>query len=170
MNGRSLYYRFSIRTKIQLLMLSVSLVSIVTMAAFTSHYYSSSAKADFYMIAEDSTARINHQLDRYFHLLAQSTYASIAGPLPTNPLLGANPESGMLQSWLKSGETFNRSQQLLVEGILTRYIAMNNSNILGVVLRSADNRLVYSQDSNLPRDSSAPWIGGPLSDRLQVVP
>lgn len=170
MKLRSWHYRFSIKTKILVLVLSVSFISIVMMAAFTSYYYTVSAKKDFYLLAEDSTARINHQLDRYFNQLAQSTYASIAGPLPTNPLLGVNPESGLLQNWLKSGERFSRSQVSLVEGILTRYIAMNDSNTLGIVLRSLDDRLVYSQDSNLPRNDSAPWIANPLSETLQVVP
>ncbi|PYI53351.1 sensor histidine kinase [Paenibacillus flagellatus] len=170
MKWRYWHYRFSIQTKILALVLSVGFVSIVLMAAFTSHYYTVSAKKDFYLLAEDSTARINHQLDRYFNQMAQSTYASIAGPLPTNPLLGVNPESGLLQNWLKAGDRFSRSEESLVEGILTRYIALNDSNILGIVLRSLDDRLAYSQDSNLPRDHSAPWISGPLSDRLQVVP
>lgn len=170
MNWKHWHYRFSIRTKVLVLVLSISFVSIVAMAAFTSHYYSMSARRDFYLLAEDSTARINHQLDRYFNQIAQSTYASIAGPLPTNPLLGVNPESGLLQNWLKTGERFTRSQEALVEGILTRYIAMNDSNVLGVVLRSSDGRLAYSQDSNLARTPSAPWLVLPLSERLQVVP
>jgi two-component system sensor histidine kinase YesM len=170
MKWQNWHYRFSFKTKILALVLSVSFISIVLMAVFTSYYYTGSAKKDFYTIAEDSTARINHQLDRYFNQMAQSTYASIAGPLPTNPLLGDNPESGLLQSWLKSGETFSRSQESLVEGILTRYIAMNDSNILGIVLRSLDDRLAYSQDSNLDQNKSAPWIAAPLSDTLRVVP
>ncbi|MBB6730695.1 sensor histidine kinase [Cohnella zeiphila] len=163
-------YRFSIKTKILALVLSVSFVSIVLMAAFTSAYYTASAKKDFYLIAQDSTSRINHQLDRYFNQIAQSTYASIAGPLPTNPLLGDNPESGMLQNWLKSGSRFTQAQLSLVEGILTRYIAINDSNILGIVLRSLDNRLAFSQDNNLAGSKTAPWVTAPLSDRLRVVP
>ncbi|SDD40940.1 two-component system, sensor histidine kinase YesM [Paenibacillus sp. UNCCL117] len=164
------HYRFSFKTKILALVLSVSFVSIVLMAAFTSYYYTVSAKKDFYMIAEDSTARINHQLDRYFNQMAQSTYASIAGPLPTNPLLGSNPESGLLQKWLNSGEQFSQTQISLVEGILTKYIALNDSNILGIVLRALDDRLAYSQDSNLPQSKEAPWIDTPVLERLRVVP
>ena len=86
-------YRYSIKTKILALVLSVSIISIILMAAFTSYYYTVSAKKDFYLLAQDSTARINYQLNRYFNQVAQSTYASIAGPLPTNPLLGVNPDS-----------------------------------------------------------------------------
>ncbi|MBO7743038.1 histidine kinase [Paenibacillus sp. MWE-103] len=164
------HYRFSIKTKILAAALTISFLSIVIMAAFTSYSYTSSAKKDFYWIAQDSTARINHQLDRYFTQIAQSTYASISGPLPTNPQLGDNPESGLLQKWLKSGGQLNRGQVALVEGILTRYIAINDSNILGIVLRSADGRYAYSQDGNLPRSDTAPWIAEPLSPQLRVMP
>src|SRR5262249_7404142 len=122
MNITKWHYRYSIQTKILLLALSLSLISIIMMAVFSFHYYKASAKTDFYTIAQDSTERINHQLDRYFNQLAQSTYGSVAGPLPTNPLLGDNPESGLIQGWLKSGETFSREQEALVESILTRYI------------------------------------------------
>ncbi|MFK7695155.1 sensor histidine kinase [Paenibacillus sp. HJGM_3] len=170
MKWHNWHYRFSFKTKILALVLSVSFISIVLMAVFTSYYYTVSAKKDFYLIAEDSTARINHQLDRYFNQIAQSTYASIAGPLPTNPLLGNNPESGLLQNWLKFGERFSLTEESLVKGILTRYIALNDSNILGIVLRSLDDRLAYSQDSNLPQNHSAPWIANPMSERLRVVP
>lgn len=170
MKWHNWHYRFSFKTKILALVLSVSFISVVLMAVFTSYYYTVSAKKDFYLIAEDSTARINHQLDRYFNQIAQSTYASIAGPLPTNPLLGNNPESGLLQNWLKSGERFSLTEESLVQGILTRYIALNDSNILGIVLRSLDDRVAYSQDSNLPQNDSAPWIANPMSERLRVVP
>ncbi|MBB6674432.1 cache domain-containing sensor histidine kinase [Cohnella nanjingensis] len=172
MNGRGWHYRFSIKTKILVLALAISLSSIVLMGLLTSYSYTESAKNDFYLIAQDSTSRINHQLDRYFGQMAQSTYASIAGPLPTNPLLGSNPESGMIQEWLKNGGLFSREQQALVEGILSRYIAINDSHILGIVLRSLDDRLVYSKDNEIspPMNASAPWLTAPLSRTLQVVP
>ncbi|CAG7619088.1 sensor histidine kinase [Paenibacillus allorhizosphaerae] len=168
---RNWHYRCSIKTKILTLVLSVSFLSIVMMAAFTSHYYTEAAKADFYVMAQDSTARINHQLDRYFKQLAQSTYASIAGPLPSQ-WLDHNPESGMLQSWLQDGGRFNREQEALVEGIMTRYIAINYSNIIGIVLRSTDNRLAYSKDNslNVSMTGSAPWFKSGLFENLTVVP
>ncbi|WP_309119744.1 histidine kinase [Paenibacillus sp.] len=166
------HYRFSVKTKILAMVFSVSFLSIVLMGAISSYYYTESAKKDFYLIAQDSTARINHQLDRYFNQLAQSTYSSIAGPLPSNPLLGNNPESGMIQKWLAAGQHFNREQEALVEDILTRYIAMNDSDILGVVLRSSDQRLLYSKDSSLRRSaySSVPWIHSPFSETQRVIP
>ncbi|CAG7595641.1 hypothetical protein PAESOLCIP111_00049 [Paenibacillus solanacearum] len=171
MRWRDWHYRCSIKTKILTLVLSACFVSIAMMAAFTSYYYTESAKADFYYMAQDSTARINHQLDRYFTQLAQSTYASIAGPLPS-PWLDHNPESGMLQSWLLHGEKFSREQEALVEGIMTRYIAINYSNIIGIVLRSTDNRLAYSKDNslNVSMTGSAPWFKSGLFDRLTVAP
>lgn len=172
MMSKHWHYRFSIKTKIIAMVFSVSFLSIVLMGVISSYYYTESAKKDFYMIAQDSAARINHQLDRYFDQLAQSTYTSIAGPLPSNPLLGNNPESGMIQKWLTAGQHFNREQEALVEDILTRYIAMNDSNILGVVLRSSDQRLLYSKDSSLrhPVLSTLPWIDQPISETQQVIP
>ncbi|ANY71235.1 hypothetical protein BBD41_00765 [Paenibacillus ihbetae] len=172
MKWRNWHYRFSFKTKILGLVLSVSIISISLMAMFTSYYYTESAKNDFYMIAQDSTARMNHQLDRYFTQMAQSTYASIAGPLPSNSMLGDNPESGLLQKWLISGHMFSREQEALVEGIMSKYIAINYSNVLGIVLRSIDNRLIYSKDHSLshPMIDYSPWLSSPLADRLTIVP
>ncbi len=151
MKGKHWHYRFSVKTKIFATVFFVSFLSIVLMGMISSYYYTESAKNDFYLIAQDSTARINHQLDRYFDQLSRSTYSSIAGPLPANPILGSNPESGMIQQWLTAGQHFDREQEALVEGILTRYIALNDSNILGVVLRSSDQRLIYSKDIALAK-------------------
>lgn len=172
MKWRNWHHRFSFQTKILGLVLSVSFISISLMAVFTSYYYTESAKDDFYMIAQDSTARINHQLDRYFTQMAQSTYASIAGPLPSNSLLGDNPESGLLQKWLINGEMFSREQEALVEGIMSKYIAINYSNVLGIVLRSLDDRLIYSKDHALNHAmiEYSPWLSSPLSEQLNIVP
>ncbi|WP_168121779.1 sensor histidine kinase [Paenibacillus sp. HB172176] len=166
------HFRYSIQTKILAFALSLSFISIILMAAFTSYYYTKSAKHDFYTIAQDSTERMNHQLDRYFNQLAQSTYASVAGPLPTNPLLGDNPESGLIQAWLKAGGAFSREQEALVESILTRYIAINYSNILGIVLQSLDHRLVYSQYNalNVRTYLDPPWTKQEISHQLSIVP
>lgn len=172
MKWRNWHYRFSFKTKILGLVFSVSMISVSLMAVFTSYYYTESAKNDFYMIAQDSTARMNHQLDRYFTQMAQSTYASIAGPLPSNSMLGDNPESGLLQKWLIRGQLFSREQEALVEGIMSKYIAINYSNVLGLVLRSHDNRLIYSKDHSLshPMIRSSPWINDTLADTLTIVP
>ena len=53
--------------------------------------------------------------------------------LPVRPSAGDNPESGLLQKWLISGEMFSREQEALVEGIMSKHIAINYSNVLGIV-------------------------------------
>ena len=58
---------------------------------------------------------------------------------------------------------FSREQEALVEGIMSKYIAINYSNVLGIVLRSLDDRLIYSKDHALNHAmiEYSPWLRTP---------
>jgi two-component system sensor histidine kinase YesM len=166
-------YNYSIKQKMVVVFLGISLLAVLVMAATAHHYYSLATKQDFFNIARDASKRINHQMDLYFQQLAQSTYSTIAGPLPLRGQLGKNEGAGIIQQWLEDQEVLTQNRKVLIEDTLNNYIAKNFSEITDLFLVSSDSQVISS--SGFPYEGSydynkEPWFGTGLSKDLKVLP
>ncbi|MBD0384816.1 sensor histidine kinase [Paenibacillus sedimenti] len=163
-------YRFSIKQKMIVAFLTVSLLGVLTIAVTAQFYYTRATTQDFYNIARGSSASLNHQIDRYFKQLIQSTSAVIAGPLPSiGRGFQPNMEAGAIQSWLTGKEPLTLSNRLVIEDTLRRYIAINYSEIESLVLMKEDGELV-SSNGQVEYRSNEPWLRLPFTAKTVVIP
>ncbi|MCA0758089.1 sensor histidine kinase [Paenibacillus sp. N4] len=163
-------YRYSIKRKMIVAFLTVSLLGVVTIALSAQHYYTKATTKDFFNIASSSSASLNNQIDRYFKQLIQSTSAVIAGPLPSvGGRLSANNEAGMIQAWLMGKEPLTSTNKLIIEDTLRRYIAINYSEIESLILLKPDGELV-SSNGRVEYRPDEPWLHLPFTDKQVVIP
>ncbi|MBD2868643.1 sensor histidine kinase [Paenibacillus arenilitoris] len=164
------WYRYSIKHKMIVAFLTVSLLAVVTIALSAQHYYTEATTKDFFNIASGSSASQSNQIDRYFKQLIQSTSTVIAGPLPAvGGRLNANNEAGAIQAWLTGKTPLTSSNKSIIEDTLRRYIAINYSEIESLVLMKPDGELV-SSNGRVEYRSDEPWLRLPFSDKPVVIP
>lgn len=163
-------YRYSMKQKMIVAFLTVSLMGVVTIAFSAQHYYTKATTQDFYNLAKSSSASLNNQIDRYFKQMIQSTSAVIAGPLPSisGPLY-PNQETGMIQAWLAGKAPLTSSTRLIIEDILRRYITINYSEIESLVLLKENGELVSSNGQPDYRPEE-PWLSLPFTSQTAVIP
>ncbi|MDQ0901073.1 sensor histidine kinase [Paenibacillus sp. V4I7] len=163
-------YRFSIKQKMIVAFLTVSLLGVLTIAVTAQFYYTRATTQDFYNIARGSSASLNHQIDRYFKQLSQSTSAVIAGPLRS---IGGgfhpNQEAGAIQAWMTGKEPLTLSNRLVIEDTLRRYIAINYSEIESLVLLKENGELV-SSNGQVEYRPEEPWLRLPFTEKTVVIP
>ncbi|WP_028608977.1 cache domain-containing sensor histidine kinase [Paenibacillus harenae] len=163
-------YRYSIKQKMIVAFLTVSLLGVATIAMSAHYYYTKATTQDFYNIARSSSASLNHQIDRYFKQLIQSTSAVIAGPLPSiGGVFQPNREAGAIQAWLTGDEPLTLSNRLVIEDALRRYIAINYSEIESLVLLKENGESVSSNGQAKYR-LEEPWLRLPIDEKTSVVP
>ncbi|WP_258881752.1 sensor histidine kinase [Paenibacillus sp. sptzw28] len=163
-------YRYSIKQKMIVAFLTVSLLGVVTIAASAEHYYTRATTQDFYNIARSSSASLNNQIDRYFKQLIRSTSAVIAGPLPSiGGRVNPNLEAGAIQDWLAGKVPLTLSNRLIIEDTLRRYIAINYSEIESLVLLKENGELVSSNGQAAYRPTE-PWLKLPFTEKTAVIP
>ncbi len=163
-------YRYTIKQKMIALFLTVSLLGVSTIALSAHYYYTRATTQDFYNIARGSSAGLNHQIDRYFNQLIQSTSAIIAGPLPSiGGALQPNRETGAIQAWLASDESLTSQTRLVIEDALRRYIAINYSEIESLVLLKGNGEFI-SSNGRVEYGSEEPWFRLPIAEETIVHP
>lgn len=163
-------YRYSIKQKMIVAFLSISLLGVVTLALFAQYYYTRATTNDFFNIANSSSASLNNQIDRYFKQLIQSTSAVIAGPIPAvGGGLNMSNEAGAVQAWLTGKTALTASNKPIIEDTLRRYIAINYSEIESLVLLKKDGEFV-SSNGRVEAQTMEPWLAVPFSDETIVIP
>ncbi|RAV04984.1 sensor histidine kinase [Paenibacillus sp. YN15] len=163
-------YRYSMKQKMIVAFLTISLMGVVIIAFSAQHYYTKATTQDFYNLAKSSSASLNNQIDRYFKQMIQSTSAVIAGPLP--PLGGPlypSQETGMIQAWLAGKTPLTSSTRLIIEDILRRYITINYSEIESLILLKENGELVSSNGQPDYRPEE-PWLNLPFTSQTAVLP
>lgn len=167
---KRLIYRFSVKQKMIIVFLTISMLGVITVARFADHYYTQATTDDFYKIARGSSLSLNHQIDQYFKQLIKSTSYVIAGPLAANrDPLNPNKESGAIQAWMTGQEPLSASSRLVIEDTLRRYIAINYSEIESIVLMK-DNGEFISSNGYIRYAAEEPWVDLPFTDTVQVIP
>jgi two-component system sensor histidine kinase YesM len=150
-------WNMSIKVKMVLAFLSLSVFSVLLLGAFSNYYYSKATEQEFNTISSEALARINYHLDYYYQQLQHSTISLI--------------QNDLIQEWLIS-KTYTNNDVLNVEREIRSYLALNYSEIQGMFLISKTQPIVSMAQSfaKLDRFSDEPWYGIPLSDRLQILP
>jgi len=163
-------YRFSIKQKMIVAFLTISLLSVMTIALSAQYYYTRATTQDFFNIASSSSASLNNQIDRYFKQLIQSTSAVIAGPIPgMRDRLNTNNEAGAVQAWLTGKASLTSSNKSIIEDTLRRYIAINYSEIESLVLLKENGEFVAS-NGRVEDQSVESWLSIPFTNETMVIP
>jgi two-component system sensor histidine kinase YesM len=150
-------WKISIKVKMVLAFLSVSVFSVLMLGGFSNYIYSNAEEKEYKNISDEATTRLNYHLDYYFKQLQQSTHSLISNDL--------------IQKWLTSPDFTNVDLQN-VEKELKSYLAINYSEIQGMFLISKSNPVVSMAQSfaKLDRLTNEPWYGRPLSNNLVIFP
>ncbi|TBL69722.1 cache domain-containing sensor histidine kinase [Paenibacillus thalictri] len=149
--------RQSIKTKMVLAFLSVSILSVLLSGVFSNLYYSRAAEKEFFNVSSEAINRLNYHLDYYYNQLQQSTLSLI--------------QNDVVQDWLRSESDANADIQN-VEKELRRYLALNYSEIQGMFLISKSHKAVSMSQSFAKPSliSGEPWIKLPLSPVIRIIP
>ncbi|MBO2945245.1 histidine kinase [Paenibacillus sp. F411] len=163
--------KLSIRMKMVIGFMSISLIAVTLMAVFAHNNYSSATKQDFYSIAEQAVTRTNYQMDLYFSQLEQSTYTTIAGPITSGVSLNSH-ESGLIQKWLSKNNSLTKADTRTIENILNKYIALNYSEIAGMFLVSNEGDLISSTGTTISIEHviNEPWFSSSDSKESKIIP
>ncbi|MGG1551322.1 sensor histidine kinase [Paenibacillus ferrarius] len=149
--------RLSIRSKMVLTFLSVSIASVLLLAFFSHYYYSRAIKKDFFNISNEATNRLNYFLDYYFKEFQRSSSSLI--------------ESDKVQDWLDDRDGA-RADVEDIERELRRYVALNFPEIQNMFLVSRSKDVVSIRQSYVANNdySSEPWFGQPLMAKRSMIP
>ncbi|MCR8633064.1 cache domain-containing sensor histidine kinase [Paenibacillus radicis (ex Xue et al. 2023)] len=149
--------KLSIKMKMVLAFLSVSMLSVLLLGLFSNYYYSRAAEKEFFTISNEATARLNYHLDYYYQQLQQSTHSLI--------------QNDIIQEWLTSQSYTNVDIQN-IEKEMRRYLALNYSEIQGLFLISKSNQIVSMAQyfGKLDRFVDEPWYGVPASSKVLILP
>jgi len=151
------FERLSIRTKMVIAFLSVSIVSVLLLAFYSHYYYSRAVKKDFVNISYEATNRLNYFLDYYFKEFQRSSSSLI--------------ESATIQNWLVSKEHAAGDSDD-IDRELRRYVALNFPEIQNMFLISRSQEVVSIRQSFVGNNdySSQPWSSLPLQSTKYIIP
>ncbi|MFH5182516.1 sensor histidine kinase [Paenibacillus sp. TAB 01] len=157
MKPRMILGKLSIKMKMVLAFLSVSVLSVLMVGVFSNYYYSRAAEKEFFNISSEATARLNYHLDYYFRQLQQSTHSLI--------------QNDTIQDWLTNPEYTNADIQN-VERELRSYLALNYTEIQGMFLVSKSKPAVSMAQylGKLSHLSEEPWFQLPISPDIRILP
>ncbi|WNR43024.1 sensor histidine kinase [Paenibacillus roseipurpureus] len=150
-------WKISIKVKMVLAFLAVSVLSVLMVGGFSNYIYSDAVEKEFYSISNEATVRLNYHLDYYYRQLQQSTHSLIS--------------SERIQNWLTSPNYTNEDIQN-VEKELRSYLALNYSETQGMFLISRSQPVVSMAQSFAKLDHlmNEPWYSMPLSGNLEILP
>ncbi|MZQ83308.1 HAMP domain-containing protein [Paenibacillus sp. 5J-6] len=149
--------KLSIKKKMVLAFLSVSVFSVLLLGLLSNYYYSKAAEKEFFSISNEATARLNYHLDYYYQQLKQSTHSLI--------------QNDVVQEWLTS-ESYTNADIQNVEKEMRRYLALNYSEIQGMFLISKSNQIVSMAQyfGKLDRFVDEPWYGVAATSNVVILP
>jgi two-component system sensor histidine kinase YesM len=149
--------KLSIKMKMVLAFLSVSVLSVLLLGLFSNYYYSRAAEKEFFTISNEATIRLNYHLDYYYQQLQQSTHSLI--------------QNDIVQEWLTS-QSYTNADIQNVEKEMRRYLALNYSEIQGMFIISKSNHIVSMAQyfGKLDRFVDEPWYGVPASSNVLILP
>ncbi|MFC3804162.1 sensor histidine kinase [Cohnella sp. GCM10012308] len=160
MRVASLLHRFSLRQKMVLGFLLVSLTGVFTIALSAHYYYNRATSKDFFNLASGASASLNNQLDQYFRNLAGITYSVAAGALQQPDEGAAHAEPYLLQNWLTGHMERNSENRLLIESMLKRQITLSYSDVESLIVLSNSGEVVSSRGSGDADFYRGQWMAG----------
>jgi two-component system, sensor histidine kinase YesM len=152
------HFRFSIKTKLTVAFLLVVLLTILVMGFLSYYFYNSGIKRDFHRISQEATLRLNHHIDFYIYQLTKST-SSVA-------------KEELVQRWMKFGQQASLEEQLDVQNVLRRYVALNYPEIVGMFLLTTDGRKLAMTNLVLRTEevlAQEPWHQNGIPEKASVM-
>ncbi|WP_248926067.1 cache domain-containing sensor histidine kinase [Paenibacillus hamazuiensis] len=155
---KRLWMRFPIKMSMVVLFMGLSLVSISLMGLFSHINYSNAVKQDFHTVTDEATKRLNHHIEFYFEQLSKSTK------------LLANAD--LIQAWFDGSRKLTAFDTDEIEAQLRRNVALNNTEVAGIFLKSFDNRILAMRSyySSEPDFTGEPWYNVPFSEQKVLLP
>jgi two-component system, sensor histidine kinase YesM len=154
---RRFFMRFSIKVSMVVLFMTISLLSIILMGMLSHDNYSSAVRRDFDTVTDEATKRLNHHMEFYLDQLSKTTKTF------------TNTE--LFQSWYE-GEALTNFEQDEIQSQLSRYVALNYSEISGMFLKSMDGRILAMRSSYFVslEAQNEPWFDSPFSHERILIP
>lgn len=166
--------RFSIKSKLIVILLTAILSSIILTGAFSQYFYMGAAKKDFFQFADDASFRLNRQIELYFEQMRISVSSLLAGPLPNrNDITRSVEHIGIIQNWLASSGPTSLTRLADLQDVLNNYVALNYDEVDSMYLVATDGRIVSTlQNLNRPDDSyrNEPWFNMGPDENVKVLP
>jgi two-component system sensor histidine kinase YesM len=151
----------SFKWKLTLSFLIVNLVTLVVLFAFSSYYFTETAKREFHRSSTVIVDSLNSQMDIYLKYMERSAIPFISDP--------------NLQQLLNQTEPLTYQQTDEVEKMLQRQLALQFAEISGMFLLKEDdpNHILttygpYYSDANFYKQE--PWLIHPMDDRIAIYP
>lgn len=154
---RRFWMRFSIKVSMVALFMAICLISVILMGIFSHYNYSHAVKQDFHTVTEEATERLNHHMEFYLDQLSKSTKTF------TNTQL--------FQRWYE-GEPLTSFEVDEIQSLLSRYVALNYSEIQGMFMKSLDGRVLAMRSSYFSSIDARkePWYEVPFAEERVLIP
>lgn len=166
--------RYSIKTKLIVILLTAILTAVALTGAFSQYFYTKAAKRDFFQFAGDTSYRLNRQLELYFAQMSTSVSSMLAGPLPNrNDITRSAEHIGIIQNWLVSEGPTSLSLQADLQDVMNNYVALNYNEVDSMFLVAADGRVVSNLQNVNPSGNpfrDQPWFRPEPEEQLRVLP
>lgn len=151
-----LYPMRSIKHRMIMLFLGLSLLSVGLTAGFSHFYYSKAVKEEFVMIAGEATGRLNHHMEFYFRQMKNST----------NTLLNTD----LVQKWLGEEYTPTMEEMAGIEKEMKTYVSYNFREINNMFLVSGDKRILSLNNGNLSASMATTESWFEPVDKVRLLP
>ncbi len=141
-----------------MLFLGVSLISMILVGVFFHIYYSHTVKQDFHKVTDEATKRLNDHIEFYLEQVSRST-RTLA-------------DSDLIQAWMDKSRELNLFEVDEIETQLRRSVAFQYSEVVGIFLKSADNRVIAAPSFNFkePDYMAEPWYHLPVPEKRVLLP
>lgn len=154
---RRFWLNVSIKVSMVVLFIGISLAALVLMGALSHYNYSNAVKRDFHTVTDEATKRLNHHMEFYFDQLSKTTKTF------------TNTE--LFQSWY-AGEPLTNFERDEIQSQLSRYVALNYSEISGMFMKSLDGRVLAMRSAYFTTldAQKEPWYDLPFSSERVLIP
>ncbi|TVY11313.1 cache domain-containing sensor histidine kinase [Paenibacillus cremeus] len=148
----------SIKQKTVVAFLSVTLLAVLLITAFTQYSYGKEVEKDFFRISHEAASRLNYHMDYYFSQLEQSTVSLI--------------QSDQVQDWLVHPDNPDLETENELSKALRKYLGMNHQEIVDMFLVASNGYVIAGNGAT--RGSSAyvkePWYALADDGSAAVLP
>ncbi|UQZ80932.1 putative sensor-like histidine kinase [Paenibacillus konkukensis] len=148
----------SIKHRMIILFLALSLLSIGLITLFSHYYYSKAVKEDFKLITTEATNRLNHHMEFYFKQMKNST----------NTLIN----TALTQQWLRQEYVPGPEDINEIEMEMKTYVSFNFPEIVNMYLVSNDKRVLplFNNKSRNQTYANESWYSAVPLTAVTVLP
>ncbi|MFD2673622.1 sensor histidine kinase [Marinicrinis sediminis] len=159
---RFLPRHFTIRSKMIIAFIAVSLISVLMMSIISKNVYTDNAVQDFKRISDSAARQLHDQLNDYFLQIKYTTEGFIGDRLVQNWLNGSLPPMSA---------KMEKAVEEKIEEELTFYLLSSCRECFGIFLVTPDQRMIsYTHlPVKLANTEQNHWIKEPFTDSTKVL-